>query len=301
MPKQISLPPNIFTIYDFFNKTKNIDWKENPFVTYKKINNLEIKIAKNISNLNFYQIDFPISKKIKPDFLIKYIKNIDYRNYYSKDTLFYKLVSNIDENNWTEYEFYNGSKNKFVVTCSNFIVLFYNENPSFGQNLSDTKYYHSYKILGEDDKNTLRFEIALNNMDMDQDIDIIVYSNMIIRLLKAVHDKFKQFFNIELIKKPADDEAYDSEVSNILSSQVTSQTESETNSSRNSTSISKEDKDTQTPLSSICNDDEKELFCNTIFTDKSFGTKGIAYVNDIDKPDEKLKIITVKNLKKDKN
>ena len=303
MPKQISLPPSIFTIYDFFDKTKNIEWKENPFTTYKKINNLEIKIAKNISNLNFYQVDFQINKKIKPEFLNKYIKNIDYRNYYSKDTLFYKLISTIDDNNWIECEFYNGSKNKFVVTNSNFMVLFYNENPSFGQDLSDTKYYQSYKILKDNDNYILRFEIVLNNMDMDQDIDIIIYCNMLIRLLKAIHEKFKQTFNYDLIKKPADEEGYDSEISNILSSQVNSQSETESCSSRNSRNsprLSKEDKNTQTPLSSVCNDDEKELFCNTIFTDKSFGTKGIAYVNNSNS-EENLKTITVKIQKKDKN
>lgn len=301
-PKQISLPPSIFTIYDFFDKTKNIEWKENPFTTYKKINNLEIKIAKNISNLNFYQVDFQINKKIKPEFLIKYIKNIDYRNYYAKDTLFYKQLSSIDEHNWVECEFYNGSKNRFVVTNSNFIVLFYNENPSFGQNLSDTKYYHAYKILNNNDNYILRFEIVLNNMDIDQDIDIIIYLNMLIRLLKAVHEKFKQTFNYELIKKPVDDECYDSEVSNILSSVTNSQTESESCNSRNSSSLSKENKDTQTPLSSICNDEEKELFCNTIFTDRTFGTKGIAYVNNSkSNSDENLKIVTVTKYKKDKN
>ena len=60
MEKQISLPPNIFIIYDFFNKTKNKDWDKNPFIFYKKINDINIKVAKDISNLNFYQIDIPI-------------------------------------------------------------------------------------------------------------------------------------------------------------------------------------------------------------------------------------------------
>jgi hypothetical protein len=256
MPKQISLPPNIYTIYDFFDKTKNTEWKENPFTTYKKINNLEIKIAKNISNLNFYQVDFPINKMIKPGFLIKYIKNIDYRNYYSNDTLFYKLVSRVDDNEWAEYELYNGSKNKFVVLNSKFIVIFYNENPSFGQDLSDTKYYHAFKILSDSDNYILRFEIVLNSMDMDQDIDIVIYLNMIIRLLKAVHKKFKQSFNIELLKKHTDDDNdndNDSELSNILSSNYNSGVESETSNSRASR-ISK-DQDTQTPVSFEDNDE----------------------------------------------
>ena len=60
--------------------------------------------------------------------------------------------------------------------------------------MSNTKYYHAFKILNNNDKYILRFEIVLNCMDMDQDIDIIIYLNMIIRLLKATHDKFKQNF-----------------------------------------------------------------------------------------------------------
>ena len=212
MGKQITLPENIYAIYDFFDKTKNIDWKENPFVTFKKTNGLNIKIAKNISNLNLYQVDFPISKNIKPDFLIKYIKNIDYRNYYAKDALFYKHVSSVDDNEWVEWEYYNGNKNKFVVLNSHFIILFYNKNTFFGQNISDTKYYHAYRILNDNDKFILRFEIVLSNLDFDQEVDIIIYLNMIIRLLKAVHEKFKQNFSISLIKKPADNENSDSEV-----------------------------------------------------------------------------------------
>jgi len=242
MPKQISLPQNIYTIYDFFDKTKSSDWKENPFTTYKKINNLEIKIAKNISNLNFYQVDFPINKMIKPGFLIKYIKNIDYRNYYSENNLFYKLISRVDDNEWAEYEFYNESKNKFIVLNSNFVLIFYNENPSFGQNLSDTKYYHAFKILSDNDNYILRFEIVLNNMDMDQDIDIVIYLNMIIRLLKAVHDKFKQSFDIELLKKNVNDDNIDSDISNTNNN---SGVESETLNSR--ASRNSKDQDTQTP------------------------------------------------------
>lgn len=274
MPKQIILPQNIYTIYDFFDKTKNSEWKENPFTLYKKINNLEIKIAKNISNLNFYQVDFPISKKIKPEFLIKYIKNIDYRNYYSNDTLFYKLVSIIDENEWVEYELYNGSKNKFIVLNTNFIVIFYNENPSLGENLSDIKYYHAYKILSDNNNYILRFEIVLNSMDIDQDIDIIIYLNMIIRLLKAVHDKFKQNFDIELLKNQTDDNDHDSEVSHILSLNYNS--ESETELSNSSISRNSKDQDTQTPVSFINNDKDNECV-----TDKILLTKRIAYNNDI--------------------
>lgn len=198
---QIYLPPTIYTFYNFFNKSKNSNWESNPFKLYKKINGIEIKLAKNISNLNLYQIDLPIDKKIKPDFLIKYIKNKDYRNYYAKETLFYELLSTVDEHKWIENEIYNKTKNKFTVIETNFLILFYNETLNFNQNISDTKYYNSYKILSTEKSYILRFETVLNNMDMDQDIDIIIYMNMLIRLLKAVHDKFKLTFNITPIKK----------------------------------------------------------------------------------------------------
>jgi hypothetical protein len=188
---QISLPPTIYTFYNFFNKSKNSNWESNPFKLYKKINGIEIKLAKNISNLNLYQIDFPIDKKIKPDFLIKYIKNKDYRNYYSKETLFYELLSTVNEHKWIENEIYNKTKNKFTVIESNFLILFYNETLNFSQNISDTKYYNSYKILSTETTYILRFETVLNNMDMDQDIDVSIYLHMIIEILKSSYSILK--------------------------------------------------------------------------------------------------------------
>lgn len=196
MPHQLKLPQRIYIIYDFFNKTKNKDWKENPFQFYNKINNIDVKIAKNISNLNFYQADIPIHKNINPEYIIKYLKNLDYRNYYAKKTLIYKLVSKINENKWIENEYYKLSKNTFTVQMSQFIILFYNTTYDFKQNVSDTKYYHSYRILNNNDKYILRFEIVLNNMDIDQDIDIIIYLNMLIRLLRAIYLKFKIKFDL---------------------------------------------------------------------------------------------------------
>lgn len=202
MEKQISLPPNIYIIYNFFNKTKNKDWDKNPFVFYKNINNINIKIAENISNLNFYQIDIPVYKNIKPEYIIKYLKDLNYRNYYANNTLFYKLISKKNNNEWIENEYCNNIENCFNVIMSPFLILFYNDIRNFNQNVADAKFYQCYKILNDvdNDKYILRFEIVLNNMDFDQDNDIIIYLNMLIRLIKDVYKKFKINCKYKLIR-----------------------------------------------------------------------------------------------------
>jgi hypothetical protein len=58
--KQISLPENIYNIYNFYSK-KYLLQDENPFKICKKIYNLDLYLAKNINNLNYYYIDFPIN------------------------------------------------------------------------------------------------------------------------------------------------------------------------------------------------------------------------------------------------
>lgn len=200
MGKQFLLPHNIFIIYNFFEKTKNKDWKENPFSPYKTFGEIKVKIGKNISNLNFYQADIPFSKKIKPDYVIKYLKNRDYRNYYGGQSLFYTLVAQNNQDEWVEDEIYQNSKNTFNVIHTQFTLIFYSLSHNDNQNVSDTKYFNTYKILTDGNNYVLRFEIVLNNMDIDQDIDIIVYLNMIIRLLDAIHKKFNVEFNLEVIK-----------------------------------------------------------------------------------------------------
>ena len=71
------------------------------------------------------------------------------------------------------------------------IILFYNTTNNFKQNISDTKYYNCYKILKKNyPKYILRFESVFNIMDINQDIDIIIYVNMINRMLKAIYEKF---------------------------------------------------------------------------------------------------------------
>lgn len=197
MEKQIILPAAIYTIYNFFDKTRDSKWTNNPFVFYKTINDITIKIAKDISNLNFYQLDIEISEKINPQFIIKYLQNIDYRNYYAANTLYYKLITKINNNKWTECEYHNQSQNLFNIVINPYIILFYNTTNNFKQNISDTKYYNCYKILKKNypDKDfnvkyILRFESVFNIMDINQDIDIIIYVNMINRMLKAIYEKF---------------------------------------------------------------------------------------------------------------
>lgn len=198
--KQLYLPQNIYDIYTLFEKTKDISWKENPFIFLKIHYSIPIKIAKNISNLNYYQIDIPINKKINPIYIIKYLKNIDYRNYFSSQTISFNIIKKIDNENWIEQENYRGIKINYIVNYnqSKFYILFYNNN-WFPNNIiiSQTKYYHCFKILNSNDKYILRFEIVLNNMDIDQNIDICIYLEMLINIIHAIYNKFNIIFKLE--------------------------------------------------------------------------------------------------------
>jgi len=197
--KQISLPENIYNIYNFYSK-KYLSQDENPFKICKQIYNLDLYLAKNINNLNYYYIDFPINKNINPNFVIKYFKNIDYRNAFSHESLNFYLISKINENSWREDEIYKGHKTNYHVLMTNFSIIFYNDVNIFNTNVSQAKYYMSYKIFSNQNNYILRFELVLNNMDLDQDIDIHVYVNMIYNLLKTIHKKFKT--NLSIIEEP---------------------------------------------------------------------------------------------------
>jgi hypothetical protein len=198
--KQISLPENIYNINNIFEK-KIILQEDNPFKFYKKIYNLNLYLAKNINNLNYYYIDFPINKNINPSFVIKYLKNIDYRNAFSHGSLNFYLTSKNNENSWKEDEIYKGHKTNYNVIMTNFSIIFYNDVNIFNTNTSQAKYYMSYKIFSNPNNYILRFELVLNNMDLDQDIDINVYVNMIYNLLKTIHKKFKTNLDI-VIEEP---------------------------------------------------------------------------------------------------
>ena len=148
MNNQISLPLNIYNAYIFFEKNE-----PNLFVFLRKINCIPVKIAKNINNLNYYQIDIPVNKKLDPIYIMKYLKDIDYRNYYSSDSISFKQYKKENDNEWIEIENYRGVENRYVVNFNQFTfyILFYNEdwNPS-DINISQTKYYHCIKILNND-------------------------------------------------------------------------------------------------------------------------------------------------------
>jgi hypothetical protein len=206
-----SLPPKIFTIYQFFEKTKENNWSENPFIFYKIIRGVRVKIAENISNLNYYQIDFTINKKINPAFIIKYIRNIQYRNYFSPSiisfkeissekvasgkTVFFLKDSSTDVTSWLEEETYNGITNIYNCLLSNYQLLFYTNTDYLNINISDAKYYNCYKILNDSKCYILRFETVLNFLDIDQNIDIDIYIQMIINILSAIYTQFKLKFN----------------------------------------------------------------------------------------------------------
>ena len=207
MEKENKIPRNVQTIYYFFDKTKDPSWKENPFKFYTRIKNVDIKIAKNISNLNFYQIDFPINKAINSLYIIKYFQNINYRNYFSAD-LKYREIKRLSGTEWVEEETYNGSKSIFNCIADKFQLLLYTSEDYLSTNISEAKYYISYKIFNAQDFYILRFETVFNHLDMDQFMDLNIYINMIINILKSIYKTFKiefplnKFSTIEPIQEP---------------------------------------------------------------------------------------------------
>ena len=182
----IQLPKKPYIIYNFLEKCQDKNFDKNPFVDYKIFHNIQVKIARNISILNLYYLNIPFDKKIKPNFLLQYLKNIDYRNSFSS-SLSFKLINDISSTNWIEEEIYNDSKNIFNCNMFNFKIIFYKKNENFNENISEVKYYQSYKILSEENNYILRLEMVLNSMDIDQDQDINAQLQMLLNLLRAVY------------------------------------------------------------------------------------------------------------------
>ena len=195
--EQKSFPKNIFNIYQLFEQTKNPKWEANPFKVFKpqlkeQLNQYNIMIATNINELNLYIVDYIIDKKIPPAFVIKYIKDEKLRNLYSDPLLNYKVDSIIArDKKWVEEEKYKNSTNMFVCLLSSFDFIQYTEHDMDEKDVSESKVYIAYKILNAGDKNVLRFEVVLNNMDIDQEVDLYVYTSMITNILKAVYSKYR--------------------------------------------------------------------------------------------------------------
>ena len=189
---KIVMTPKIYTIYNYFEKNRNNQMKkklkDNPFKFYKQISNINIKIAKNISNLNFYLIDIPINPKMNPAWIIYYIKNTEYRNIFSPNVIKWVVKKVIDEKNWIEEEIYHEATNIFNCHSSKYSLLFFNDTET-NNNVSETKYYINYIILKQE--NILRIELVLNNMDLDQDVDLHIYITTALNILTASYSKFK--------------------------------------------------------------------------------------------------------------
>jgi hypothetical protein len=191
----IVLPKRIFELYRYFENAIN-----HPFKIYKpQIENTfkDLKImTTTMMEMNLYYIDFNISKEISPSYVMKYIKDVNIRNACSNNMLKYKaVIKNSDlsqSNKWNEEETYKDSVNNFICFGSKFNITCYTEEEENEVNdTSSIKYYISYKILSTPDNYILRFEIAVNSTDMDQEIDIYVYINMITNIIKAIYTKFK--------------------------------------------------------------------------------------------------------------
>ena len=192
-----TLPKKVFTIYDFFEKTKNPKWNDNPFKQFTphlkdKFNNINIMVATNISNLNFYIVDFDINMKVTPSYIIKYFKDISLRNLFSDPSLNYKLLqyNNSEKTKWTEQETYKEAVNTFNCMHTNYEFISYADNKD-NSDMSTSKIYIGYKVLSAVNRYVFRLELVLNHMDMDQEIDLLVYINMVTNILNNIHKKFK--------------------------------------------------------------------------------------------------------------
>jgi len=185
------LPPNIYNFYNFFEKNNEIPL----------INNHIMKTTQD--DLNFYRIDLILHKNITPSFIIKYLRNIDYRNIFSSNSINFKQIGNEHENYWVEEETYNNVKTIFTWVATKFQLISY--VIKMNEETRNKKYYNCYKILKDTSKNCyiLRFETVYNNMDIDQDIDVSIYLHMIINILKSSYsilkipeDEYPDYFKI---------------------------------------------------------------------------------------------------------
>ena len=67
------------------------------------------------------------------------------------------LINKTSENSWKEDEIYKGHKTHYNVLMTTFQLFFYNDVNIFNTNISQAKYYMSYKIFKNIDNYILRF------------------------------------------------------------------------------------------------------------------------------------------------
>lgn len=196
MSNQIRLPPNIFNIYQLFERSKNINWKETPFKLYKQYDKVTIMLARNINNLNYYQVDFLINKKINPNTIMYYLKDVKYRDGFSPNCIKFKNIKTIDNNKWLEEEVYNNNINVYNCLLTQFQLIFYTNYDFSVTDISNVKIFNSYQVLDTRENYVLRFETVLSSLDIDQDIDINIYVTMITNILRAIYGHHKLDFDI---------------------------------------------------------------------------------------------------------
>jgi hypothetical protein len=182
----LNLPTKYFNIYKKF---------ENGIFTKQK--NSIYKLEYVEEQLNLYKIDIIIKKELNNlKSIIKYFKNIDYRNNLCNKNFKYTIINKIDDNNWIEEELYNNVSNYFnvIITDYNMICYTVNDKPELynktienNLDVSDLKYYYAYKILKIEDNIIFRFEIVYNRYDINQDIDIKKQYEMINNIINIIY------------------------------------------------------------------------------------------------------------------
>ena len=136
MSNQIMLPPKIYNIYNFFENNNDIPLMKDSDVYHNHI------MKTTHEDLNYYRVDLKLHKNIPPSFIITYLRNIDYRNIFSSNSINFKLVGTGHVNSWVEEETYNNMKTIFTWMASKFQLISYvNMTNESARNI---KYYNCY-------------------------------------------------------------------------------------------------------------------------------------------------------------
>ena len=74
-------------------------------------------------------MDIPVHKKINPTYILKYLKDINYRNYFSSHTISFELLKpeKYLDIKWIENENYRGIKTQYIVNYNQkqFYIIYY--------------------------------------------------------------------------------------------------------------------------------------------------------------------------------